>query len=703
MRLADARAKLRRNLSGSATDWSNEVLDGAVARAVEDLDRLYPQEKIDGQTLTFAITGEVWDSGTLGSTVTLANKRIRPKSETVTDTTGATTYVRNTDFTIDYALGTIVALASGSIPDSQADLLIDYTILEVYIDISSLTNLIRIVRVEYPAGNVPADFQSFYTWGDFIVVTSRGRETQQRMTEDEHVWIYYNSQHTMPEINVDGSWKPQLDEVVIKGAEAYSLMTKGLEVRHGARTRLNGALTTLEGVSAIEAQIDTALANTFTQASSASDDLSNVQTYIDDMTAVLAAVSSYLASAADAVVSALERAEAAEATMVNVDAELVKATDVLTNVTILISDITTLINSSSTSAAVTATYLAEAFTYLTETVPMIREIDDKVDLIEASRNQAKARLIQAGDKIGNADFYIRQEVDEVLNAFGTSINDPISNVSANILAAGNELIAAVAASDRVNVGEIVSEMHRRIGETWLTSARLEYDTWLTWLGRVDRRLAQGGNLINEASEYRLQGDSFLNEANIVLGEINLLLGQISGLQGTATGMLELGQKYLSQGQNYIGAANTAGGAAGRGIEQANAYMSMARVRIEAADKDSEIVESYVAASTQYINMAQAKIAEANALKTPVDAILERVGKKIEVAKVYQQEADRRIQQINLRQQEVDRHIGIAVQELVLAGHFEERGSELKVEFMGILMDRAQLRIDTSLSPTRQGK
>ena len=102
-------------------------------------------------------------------------------------------------------------------------------------------------------------------------------------------------------------------------------------------------------------------------------------------------------------------------------------------------------------------------------------------------------------------------------------------------------------------------------------------------------------------------------------------------------------------------------------------------------------------------MAQVKVSEANALRTPVDAILERVTRKIEVAKVFQLEADRRIQQINLRQQEVDRHIGISIQELALADDFEERGVAIKQEFMEILMDRAQVRSDTSIASTRQGK
>lgn len=706
MKLAQGRASLKRNLSGSSTAWSDELLDGAIARAVEDLDRLYPQEKLDGVTLIFDIDDEVWDSGTLGSTVSLSNTRLRPKSETVTDTTGATTYTRDTDYTMDYALGTIIALASGSIPGSQADLLISYKILEVYIDISSLTDLIRVVRVEYPAGNIPADFQSFYTWGDHIVLTSLGTESQQRLTEKEHAWVYYYAKHTLPTPTVDGSWKPPLDEVIIKGAEAYSLMTKALEVRHSAQTRLSNALTVLEDVGEIEAKIDTALAETFTQASSASDDLENVQQYIDDMVSILAAVGSYLALASEAVVNALARAEEAEDKIGNADSELESANSTLVVVNRLIDQINDLISSAKTSTAEATQYFTGVSDDLTEVLTSIQQSTLPLLLSNSSLLSAKAKLESGSDVLGlggGAEFYVRSLSDIILNTLDSNINNPSQNVADNITAAGNELINAVSASDRVNVGEIVSEMHRRIGDTWLTAARIQHDSWLTWLGRVDRRLAQGGHLITIAGEYRLNADSYINEANVILGEINSVLGQISAHHTQADKNLDVGRGFIAEGQNYVGAANAATGSAGRGIEQANAYVNIAKVRLETADQDSRLVESYISASNEYVKMAQAKIAEANAFRTPVDAILERVGKKIEVAKVYQQEADRRIQQIALRHQEVDRHIDIAVQELELAEDFEERGVITKTEFMGILTDRAQIRSDTAMVPTRQSK
>jgi len=234
MRLAESRGALRRNLAGAESDWADELLDGAVARAVEDLDRIMPQEKLAGFDLIFDIDGEVWNSGTLGTAITLKNKRVRPHNETVRNSAGTTTYKRDTDYTMDYAAGKITALSTGAIPATTA-LQIDYKILEVYLDINSFTDLIRIVRVEHPAGQVPANFQTFYTWENFVVITSKGRETQQRLAERSHAWLYYHAKHTLPLISADGSWKPQLDEVVIKGAEGYSLMTKALELRHTAK------------------------------------------------------------------------------------------------------------------------------------------------------------------------------------------------------------------------------------------------------------------------------------------------------------------------------------------------------------------------------------------------------------------------------------------------------------------------------------
>lgn len=57
--------------------------------------------------------------------VSLTNRAIVQYSETVTDSTGATTYVRGTDYTMVYKSGTITVLSTGSMADATS-FLIDY-------------------------------------------------------------------------------------------------------------------------------------------------------------------------------------------------------------------------------------------------------------------------------------------------------------------------------------------------------------------------------------------------------------------------------------------------------------------------------------------------------------------------------------------------------------------------------------------------
>ncbi len=57
--------------------------------------------------------------------VSLDNVAIAQYTETVTDSTGATTYTRDTDYTMSYASGTITVLSTGSMSDATS-YLIDY-------------------------------------------------------------------------------------------------------------------------------------------------------------------------------------------------------------------------------------------------------------------------------------------------------------------------------------------------------------------------------------------------------------------------------------------------------------------------------------------------------------------------------------------------------------------------------------------------
>jgi len=82
------------------------------------------QRTVDGTK----ITDESFESDS-DVAVELAHTAIQQYSETVTDTTGATTYTRDTDYTMAYAAGTITVLSTGSMVDAT-DYYIDYVYRE---------------------------------------------------------------------------------------------------------------------------------------------------------------------------------------------------------------------------------------------------------------------------------------------------------------------------------------------------------------------------------------------------------------------------------------------------------------------------------------------------------------------------------------------------------------------------------------------
>jgi len=108
MDLTAMRSALRTELKDTASNiWSDSELDRAVEKAVSDLDRFFPLEKMYEITLDFEVKDEVWTAGSAaGAWVQLKYKPIAWNSETVKDSAGETCE-RDVDYYIDYIGGQI--------------------------------------------------------------------------------------------------------------------------------------------------------------------------------------------------------------------------------------------------------------------------------------------------------------------------------------------------------------------------------------------------------------------------------------------------------------------------------------------------------------------------------------------------------------------------------------------------------------------
>ena len=143
---------------------------------------------------------------------------------------------------MDYANGKITTIDGGDMAVSTA-YLVSYTILKIGISISDIiTGLVRIDKVEYPAGLTPQKFISFEKYGSWLTFLG-AVAGQESITEEKHAWVYYRAIHTIPTELVDGTYPSFLDEAVLKGTIAYCYGTLYHYWLLQAKTHLAAAVT----------------------------------------------------------------------------------------------------------------------------------------------------------------------------------------------------------------------------------------------------------------------------------------------------------------------------------------------------------------------------------------------------------------------------------------------------------------------------
>jgi len=273
---------------GVSPEITATEIERCIDRSVEDINRFYPDEAYYEYAVNYEISDESWTSATAHGTYTnLANKPIKPLTETVTSADGATTYERDVDYTIDYINGRITTISTGDML-VETEYLISYTKSKITVNISSLTGLIRVVDVELvnSTGNIPQKKVGFEIFGDILYIGSQGMKTsQQELSSSDRIIIYYDRCHVK---STDYATIPTVMEQIISiGAIGYCYLLKAAEYRFLSATDLASsrtALTTmamteieaaLGAVSTLQTDLDTALGEITTA-------LEDAATYCDD-------------------------------------------------------------------------------------------------------------------------------------------------------------------------------------------------------------------------------------------------------------------------------------------------------------------------------------------------------------------------------------------------------------------------------------
>jgi len=239
--------------------WHNPVAGSAV-QGKQHFKRIVMVEvsniKGNGASDTLSVgTGNAYDA-----LVFLANKPIRPKSETVTNAGGTVTYTRDTDYYMDYSRGAIKFINGGDMAAGTA-YLVSYDKSRLGINISSLLPVVtRIQHIEYPMGEVPQKTVSYEILGDFMFIGSPDvGKSQAEMSAGNHIGIYYERKHMPPGEDSPGSYPSLLDEVICIGASAYALLLKSLQYEHAAATEIALVDTALDKITTEMASVDAEL------------------------------------------------------------------------------------------------------------------------------------------------------------------------------------------------------------------------------------------------------------------------------------------------------------------------------------------------------------------------------------------------------------------------------------------------------------
>lgn len=220
---------VRATLDGDSTDWPDAILNAAQAQMASDMERFgLPCEALYDLTLSFSVDDEGFDSG-FDVAVSLANSPLEASSETVTSEDGATTYTRDTDYTMDYVNGTITVLSTGDMEDATG-YLISYNKDKRSFSLSILGAFINIDTIEYPAGQTPMRFCNWEIFGDQVILTTRDgdNQSQQNLAEGYHVVIRYTKKHTLPTADAGGTWDEYMDYVAVLGTSAYAMLFRAL-------------------------------------------------------------------------------------------------------------------------------------------------------------------------------------------------------------------------------------------------------------------------------------------------------------------------------------------------------------------------------------------------------------------------------------------------------------------------------------------
>ena len=368
-------------VSGQDYDWADDDLNMCIETVLQEISEESPREVRE----TLYIEGR---TGT--ATATTANHLIdTTKSQFVAGDVGKVIYN-----TADESEATITVYNSTSDVTLSADIMASGESYEMYdaggadirdLDVSGISDLIRVEEIEYPVHKHPKEFRNFTRWGDVLRL-----DYDPIPEDDDAVYLYCGELHTLTETTstLDG----QLERLLIDGTIAYAASNWVNKLR----PQVNAAITLLT-------DCNTAVDNVSARVTQAIDDLTSGRTLIGDM-----------------------RAEAHTA-IGKIAERIAQATDELVAGRVLINTVpqgeepqTDHVNQAESQLRISTQYLNQAQAYLAEDA----DIDKHQSLAAGELNNAVTYLNQADGYI--SEMSSRLSIGRVINDYRRWANDKMS-------------------------------------------------------------------------------------------------------------------------------------------------------------------------------------------------------------------------------------------------------------------------------------
>jgi hypothetical protein len=616
---------------GSETQWSDDELDRAIHRAVDDLSLYYPRELAIDITVTLEVSGEEFTTdASPGKWVSLSRCPIQYGSERVTNSDGTISYTVNTDYEMDYFNGRIRHLSGGSMASNTTHK-ISYTLHQSAIDLSkaikdaSVTDLdgvedvLRVARIEYPYGNYPADFIKASIWGSKLFITAQTQQGQNKLSSARHVVLYLHARQKPPRSNAPATYPDILDEIVIKGSIAYALDTLAMKHRLQSSADNSSARATLASMGSIHTEITNLSNRALVYHDLAKASLDQITTYINNSVSHLSSATTQatsMRSRLSAVAGALSdikteidnsrihltgSTESATSSLSSVSGILTDIDAALANFTSTITDADTALDQVGALISGAITQLGSAESQLTTANGELTTAKDKLSTVEAQLTSAEAQLTNVSTVLSNLTTRLDNAITE-LDRIQPMLSGNTDSTKADLTNSASQLANAASAISNLN-----SEINSINGSADEAMNFLKNSSNAP-MSRLGDAVTQLGSIpLNKVSTT--QNDNRLSEALAALS--NSVSTSISASLPSNSTKLSDANNYLSTGEGRINTVNIGDRVPELYQEYADAKL---RIHQRAADHSRfyiDLANAYISSGAMIISEAAQRISGAN--------------------------------------------------------------------------------------------